>query len=88
MWFVYIAEFSMGRLYTGITTNPDRRVFEHNVSKLGAKSLRGKGPVNLLYCEPQHDKISALKREREIKGWKRQKKILLISTRMSEKGLP
>lgn len=84
MWFVYIAEYLQGRLYTGVSTDPDRRVLEHNIGKNGAKSLRGKGPINLLYCEPQRDKISALKREREIKGWKREKKVLLIST----KGLP
>ena len=93
MWFVYIVEFAGGKLYTGITTNPERRILEHNLGT-GAKSLRGKGPINVLYLEPQQDHVSAAKREREIKGWNRIKKITLIEKGstiekdLNEKGLP
>ena len=88
MWFVYIVEFSGGKFYTGITTDPERRVEEHNLG-IGAKSLRGKGPVNIVYIEQQNDQANAAKREREIKGWNRVKKLELIKKgNQLEKGLP
>ncbi len=81
-WFVYIVECSDKSLYTGITNNIARRVWKHN-NKKGAVSLRGKLPVKLVYKKFCGDKITAAKREREIKGWNRQKKLDLIV-----KGLP
>lgn len=78
MWYVYIAQFSGDRLYTGITTDPERRMKQHN-DGLGAKSLRGKGPIVLVYLEEHTDQTEAAKREREIKNWHRSKKILLIN---------
>ena len=69
-----------GSLYTGITTNPQRRVFEHN-NGLGAKSIvKSKRPVKLCYLEQCQNQIVAAKREREIKGWGRKKKLDLVST--------
>ena len=81
-WYLYIAQCKDGSLYTGITTNPARRAKEHN-SGIGAKSLAGKLPVKLVYKEGYNSKIDAAKREREIKGWRREKKLLLV-----RKGLP
>ena len=77
MWFVYIVECSDGSLYTGITTNLERRVTQHN-SKKGAKSVMGKLPVKLMYHETAENTVSAAKREREIKSWSRKKKLDLI----------
>ena len=77
MWYVYIIECSDGSFYTEITTNLARRASEHN-NKKGAKSVRGKLPVRLIYYENTEDKILAAKREREIKGWTRSKKFELI----------
>ncbi len=77
MWWVYIVECKDGSLYTGISNDVERRVNNHN-NKVGAKSLRGKVPVKLVYREEHNNKVSAAKREREIKGWRREKKIELI----------
>lgn len=79
MWWVYIAQCSDGTLYTGIAKDVVRRIKEHNFTKKGAKSLRFKLPVALKYAEEALSVSDALKREREIKGWKREKKLELIS---------
>jgi len=76
-WFLYIVECSDASLYTGITTNLKRRVDQHN-SKKGAKSLKGKIPVKLVYNESFKDQVEAARREREIKSWRRKYKLLLI----------
>ena len=81
VWYVYIAEFAKGNLYTGITTDVTRRIREHN-DGIGAKSLRGKGPIKLLYFKKQSNKIIASRREKEIKGLTRSKKLNFL------KGLP
>lgn len=80
-WHLYIARCKDGSYYTGITTNVKRRLFEHN-NKIGAKSLKGKLPAKLVYSQSFENQIEAAKREREIKGWRREKKINLV------KGLP
>ena len=64
MWYVYMCNRN-GRLYTGITTNLDHRMKQHN--------------AELLYSEEFADKYAAAKREREIKGWRREKKLALIN---------
>lgn len=76
-WYVYIVEAKDKSLYTGITTDVTRRVSEHN-KKIGAKSLKGKLPVKLMFNEECLDRSTASKREREIKGWKREQKIKLV----------
>ena len=50
-WWVYLVSCSDGSLYTGITTNVERRISEHNTSKKGAKYTRNKRPVRLVYSE-------------------------------------
>lgn len=77
-FFIYIVECADKSLYTGYTLNIEKRVSEHNASKLGAKSLRGKLPVKLVYSEKFPTKSQALRREIEIKSWPRIKKIELI----------
>ena len=76
-WFVYIVECSDNSLYTGITTNIQRRVKEHN-NRIGAKSLKCKLPVKVVYSEKYYNQRQAAKREKEIKGWCRNKKLSLI----------
>ena len=78
-WFVYIAKCADASLYTGITTDPQRREWQHNNSKVGAKSLKGKRPVKIVYLEEYDSKILASKREYAIKNWKREFKLKLIS---------
>lgn len=77
MWYVYLAKCADDSLYTGITNNPERRETQHN-NGTGAKYLRGKTPVKIVYLEEFNDKISASKREYEIKSWKRSDKLKLI----------
>ena len=77
-WYVYIVLCQDKSLYTGLTTDIIRRVNEHNNSKLGAKSLRGKRPVELVYKEEFDSQSQARKREAAIKNWKRKSKLQLI----------
>ena len=62
-WYVYICD-KQGQLYIGITTDLEHRMRQH----------KGK----LLYSEPFEDKRLAARREKEIKGWRRDKKLQLI----------
>ena len=85
MWYLYIVEGSDKSLYTGITTDLKRRLVEHNTDNLkGAKSLRGKRPVQLVYNEEYKTQIEAKKREAAIKNWKRKYKLLLINKSISK----
>jgi putative endonuclease len=78
-YFVYILECSDETLYTGITTDPQRRLKEHNSSAKGAKYTKQRRPVSLVYKEMCEDRSSASKREYAIKKLSRQEKITLIN---------
>jgi len=54
-WTVYILECADNTFYTGITTDLDRRVAEHN-SGVGAKYTKGRGPMKVVYAEPCQDR--------------------------------
>jgi putative endonuclease len=75
--FCYILECSDGTYYTGWTTDPERRVKQHNKG-IGARYTKTRRPVKMVYLEEQPDKISALKRELAIKKMKREQKSKLI----------
>lgn len=77
MYFVYIIECADGSLYTGITTDVKRRFNEHK-NKTGGHFTSSKEIVRVVYTEQYADRSSALKREAQIKGWTRQKKLNLI----------
>ncbi len=79
-YYVYIVRCNDNSLYTGITWNIKNRIWEHNYSERGAKSIKGKRPVKLVYFENYLTKNQALKREDEIKGWRKEKKEKLIET--------
>ncbi|MBL7057804.1 GIY-YIG nuclease family protein [Patescibacteria group bacterium] len=79
MHYVYIVRCSDDSLYTGYTIDIARRIDEHN-NKKGAKCVMGKLPVKLAYEESYATIKEALKREKEIKSWPRNKKIDLINT--------
>lgn len=78
-----MVQCSDNSIYTGITTNINRRISQHN-NKKGAKSLFGKLPVKLVFLEKQVDRITAAKREREIKRLNHMKKVSLIDERSEE----
>lgn len=65
-WQVYIILCSDNSLYTGITTDVERRFNQHLVGT-GAKYFRGRSPLRLVYLEGGHDRSSASRREVEIK---------------------
>lgn len=65
-WFVYVARCGDGSLYTGITTDPDRREALHNAGR-GARYTRSRGPIKLVYREQAADRGTALRREAAIK---------------------
>ncbi len=76
-WYLYILRCKDGSLYTGITTDVEKRLEAHRSGK-GAKYTRGRAPLELVYREECGDHSQALKRELEIKALPRDKKLLLI----------
>ena len=78
-WFVYVVRCSDDSLYTGITTDINRRIEEHNTSNKGAKYTRTRRPVKLEYKEIYVDRSTASKREYAIKKLTRKQKLNLIS---------
>ncbi|MCL5439202.1 MAG: GIY-YIG nuclease family protein [Patescibacteria group bacterium] len=81
MWFVYIILCSDGSLYTGSSNNPDARFVDHKNGK-GGRYTRSHKPVKLLYAEPLESKFAALKRESQIKGWRRDKKMKILGLKI------
>ena len=79
MYFVYILECSDSTFYTGITTNLDRRLKEHNSSKLGAKYTKVRRPVKLIYSQEFNNRSEASVEEARIKKLSRIEKINFIS---------
>jgi len=79
MYYVYMVQCADNTLYTGISTELERRVKEHNESDKGAKYTRVRRPVHLVYNESYPDRSSASKREYEIKKkMSRAKKLEMI----------
>lgn len=64
-------------MYVGVTNNIERRFVEHQSGK-GSKYVRSKKAKKIIYTEIFDNKYDAFKREKEIKGYSRQKKIKLI----------
>ncbi len=78
MYFVYILKCNDGTLYTGWTTDSDKRVVAHNTSKIGAKYTSARRPVELVYKEECAGKKEAMKREYAIKQLTKKAKLDLI----------
>ena len=83
-WKVYIVECADGTYYTGITTDTERRLLEHNYSFKSAKYTRSRRPVKLVYEEDSQNRSTASKREYEIKKMKRKDKIILVENFKNE----
>lgn len=79
MRYVYIVQCADNTLYTGITTNLERRIQEHNTSPKGAIYTRTKRPVKLVRSENHPDKSQASIREYQIKKLPRAQKIALFA---------
>jgi len=79
IWSVYIVESRLGHWYTGITNNVDARVEAHNAGK-GAKNLKGKAPIKLIYSKAVGDKSTAAKLEWHIKKLNKVQKIQFVES--------
>ncbi len=78
-YFVYILTNESKMLYTGVTSNLERRVYEHK-RKLIAGFTKRYNLHRLVYHEQFGDVLLAIAREKEIKGWTRARKLLLIKS--------
>lgn len=79
-WYLYIVQTAAGNLYTGISTDPARRLRQHSGELTGgAKALRGKGPLKLVYRQSLSDKSAAAKAEYQLKQLPRAAKLALIA---------
>ena len=77
-YFVYMLECRDGSFYSGVTTDPTRRLAEHNEGKKGAKYTRARLPVRLVYCEQAADRSEAQQREYALRRLSRTDKQALI----------
>ncbi len=77
MYFVYIIKCEDGSFYTGSSPNPQER-FERHKAGTGGRYTRSHRPIKLVYIEQFRAKGDALRREHQIKGWRREKKEDLI----------
>ena len=79
---MYVVRCADGTLYTGITTDPERRVREHNgrpgTARRGAAYTRARRPVSLVWSAPAPDRSAATRRERAIKRLSRAAKERLL----------
>ena len=78
-WHVYIILCSDNSLYTGITTDIERRLRQHAQGR-GAKYFRGRQPMQVVFLESGHSRSTAGRREAEIKRLKHADKHLLVSS--------
>jgi putative endonuclease len=82
LWYVYIIEASDSSLYTGVTTDVERRFTEHCGTARGARFFRGRAPVKVVYTETHFDRSSAQSRESVIKKLNRDGKLELIGLKL------
>jgi len=78
-FYVYIMASKTGTLYVGMTNNIERRVYEHKNHLILGFTDKYK-VERLLHVETTSDPLSAIKREKQIKAWRREKKVALIDS--------
>lgn len=78
-WYLYLVRTASGALYTGISTDPERRLQEHEQGTRGARSLRGRGPLELVHRQAAGDRSTALKMEYAVKRLSRRNKERLVA---------
>ena len=83
--YVYVLECADGTFYTGYTTDPERRVREHDAGE-GAKYTRGRTPVELRHVERFESKSAAMSREYELKQLSRAEKERLVEGSVAGSG--
>jgi putative endonuclease len=78
-WSVYIIRCDDGSLYTGVSTDVERRFQEHRERPRGAKFFNGRTPLEVVYAEDGHSRSTACRREAAIKKLNRAEKLRLIA---------
>ena len=78
-YFVYVVRCVDGTLYTGITTDVERRTGEHNTSPKGSRYTRARRPVQIVYTKKYKNRAEASVEESRIKKLNRQQKINFIT---------
>lgn len=85
-WTVYMLCCADGSFYTGITTDLDRRLREHNTgNRLASAYTRSRRPVRVVYQETRPGRSAAQKREAQLKQLSREEKQKLLQTVTTEK---
>jgi uncharacterized protein (TIGR02453 family) len=84
-WYVYLARCGDGSLYTGVTTDPERRELAHNAGR-GAAYTRSHRPVSLIHLEPAAGHGAALRRELAIKRLTRKEKEVMVAGHAGSAG--
>lgn len=77
LWSIYMVRDASNRLYTGISTDVGRRFAEHQAGK-GARALRGRGPLTLVWQQEIGEHALALRLEYQLKQWRKSRKEALL----------
>jgi len=77
VWHLYLVRCGDGSLYTGISTDVERRLAAHRDNR-GARRLRGRGPLELVFCSAVGDRAAALRVEYRVKQLSRRDKERLV----------
>ncbi len=84
-WFCYMLRCRDGALYVGVATDVQEREKEHSW-RVGANFTAKRRPVKLIWWQEFSDQQGARRRERELKGWRREKKLELTGQQAKEAG--
>ena len=82
-WTVYMLHLRNGTIYVGHTNDLHRRYTEHSTAR-GSKATQDSKPVELLYSEEHPDRLSAVRRERQLKKWTKAKKLALAEGKLDQ----
>lgn len=77
-YWVYILKCRDNSFYTGVTSNLEKRVYEHNTGMMPGCYTKSRRPIKLVYSEMFNDVVEAIQAEKQIQGWRRAKKKALI----------
>lgn len=86
-WHLYLIRTKQNTLYTGITTDVSQRLAEHKTGKQGAKYLKSKGPLQLVYHTPIGDRATASKAEYRLKKLRKSQKEKIVLNNPTKQAL-
>ncbi|MDP4001585.1 MAG: GIY-YIG nuclease family protein [bacterium] len=78
MYYLYLIKCKDGSIYTGISSDVEKRFTRHS-NKQGSKYTIQHQPEEIIYIEAHINKTEAARREKQIKGWRREKKLGLVN---------